>query len=127
MWAEGAMGYQFMALQALIIDAEVLWHHGIDMYRYRDCALKRLFDSPLQFCYPDLTTPAMHDSGRDSIVGGDSYLYEYAYRRYRDPGYLLILNQTGRAPRRPVPEVPRLGPLRPRPEGEEPRRWSGRA
>ena len=45
---EGAMGYQFMALQALVMDAEVLWHRGIDMYRYRDCALKMLFDSPLQ-------------------------------------------------------------------------------
>ena len=97
MWAEGAMGYQFMALQALIMDAEVLWHHGIDMYRYRDCALKRLFDSPLQYCYPDLTTPALHDSGHGSIVGRDSYLYEYAYRRYRDPRYLLILNQCGMA------------------------------
>jgi hypothetical protein len=96
MWAEGAMGYQFMALEALVMDAEELWHHGIDMYRYHHCALKRLFDSPLRFAYPDLTTPATHDSGRDSIVGGDSFVYEYAYRRYRDPSYLLILNQTGR-------------------------------
>lgn len=96
MWAEGAMGYQFMALQALICDAEILWHHGVDMYRYRDAALKRLFDSPLQFSYPNLKTPAIHDSGYGSIIGGDSYLYEYAYRRYHDPAYLLILNQTGR-------------------------------
>ena len=96
MWAEGAMGYQFMALQALICDAEILWHHGVDMYRYRDAALKRLFDSPLQFAYPNLKTPAIHDSGYGSIIGGDCYLYEYAYRRYHDPAYLLILNQTGR-------------------------------
>ena len=96
MWAEGAMGYQFMALEGLVMDAEVLWHHGIDMYRFHNCALKQLFDSPLRFCYPDLTTPATHDSGRDSIVGTDSFLYEYAYRRYHDPSYLLILNQTGR-------------------------------
>ena len=45
--------------------------------------------------YPDLTAPALHDSGHDSIVDVDSFLYEYAYRRYRDPSYLLILNQTG--------------------------------
>ena len=95
MWAEGAMGYQFMALEALVMDAEVLWHHGIDMYRYRDCALKRLFDSPLRIVYPDLTTPAVHDSGRDSIVGREAFLYEFAYRRYHDPTYLLILNQAG--------------------------------
>ena len=95
MWAEGAMGYQFMALEALITDAEILWHHGIDMYRHRDAALKRLFDSPLEYSYPDLKTPAIHDSGHGSIVGGESFLYEFAYRRYRDPKYLLILNQAG--------------------------------
>ena len=96
LWSEGAMGYQFMALQALIADAEVLWHHGVDMYSYRDAALKRLFDSPLQYAYPNLKTAAIHDSGYGSILGGDSYLYEYAYRRYHDPAYLVILNQTGR-------------------------------
>ena len=95
LWVEGAMGYQFMALQALIMDAEMLWHHGIDMYRYRDCALKRLFDSPIEYSYPDLSAAAFHDSHHESILGGDSYLYEYAYRRYRDPAYLTILNQTG--------------------------------
>lgn len=95
MWSEGAMGYQFMALQALIVDAEVLWHRGIDMYRYRDGALKRLFDSPMEFSYPDLTTPAQNDSSHGSVIGADSYLYEYAYRRYRDPKYLSILNQIG--------------------------------
>lgn len=96
LWSEGAMGYQFMALNALICDAEILWHHGVDLYRYRDCALKRLFDSPLQISYPNLRTPAIHDSGYGSIIGGDAFLYEYAYRRYRDPAYLLVLNQTGR-------------------------------
>jgi hypothetical protein len=95
MWAEGAMGYQFMALEALVADAEVLWHRGIDLYRYRDCALKRLFDSPLQYVYPDLKTPAMHDSGYGSIIDRDSFLYEFAYRRYGDPKHLLVLNQTG--------------------------------
>ena len=95
MWTEGAMGYQFMALEALIADAEILWHHGIDMYRHRGGALKRLFDSPLAFSYPDLKTPAIHDSGYGSIVDSESFMYEYAYRRYKDPKYLLILNQAG--------------------------------
>jgi hypothetical protein len=96
LWVEGAMGYQFMALQALVMDAETLWHHNIDMYSYRDGALKRLFDSPIQYSYPDLTTPAMHDSHHGSILGVDSFLYEYAYRRYQDPAYVPILNQVGR-------------------------------
>ncbi len=96
MWNEGAMGYQFMALEALVMDAEILWHHGIDMYRHRGGVLKQLFDSPIQICYPDLTTPAIHDSHHGTIIGHDSFLYEYAYRRYRDPSYLLILDQIGR-------------------------------
>jgi len=95
LWAEGAMGYQFMAMEALVMDAEVLWHHGMDMYRYRNGAMKQLFDSPLRLAYPDLTTPATHDSGRVSIIGHDSFLYEYGYRRYRDPAYLAILKQIG--------------------------------
>ena len=96
LWVEGSLGYQFMAMQALVMDAEILWHHGIDLYRYRDCALKQLFDSPTRYAYPDLTAPALHDDGHDSIIGRDAYLYEYAYRRYREPRYLAILNQTGR-------------------------------
>ncbi|WP_269540129.1 alginate lyase family protein [Cerasicoccus fimbriatus] len=96
LWSEGAMGYQGMAMQALVMYAEILRHHGIDMYSYRDSAMKGLFDSPLQVAYPDLTAPAMNDSGRADIVGRESYLWEYGYRRYRDPKYLTILNQSGR-------------------------------
>lgn len=96
MWCEGAMGYQFMALQALVLDAEVLWRHGIDLYRYRDCALKCIFDSPLSFAYPNLIAPAIHDSGNAPIVGYNSGLYEYGYLRYRDPKYLEVLRRIGR-------------------------------
>lgn len=93
MWSEGSTGYQMMAMEALVADAEILWHHGIDMYRYRDCALKRLFDSPLLYAFPNLTTPAIHDGGGGSIIGYESNLWEYGYERYRDPRYLFILNQ----------------------------------
>ena len=96
MWCEGAMGYQFMALQALVVDAEMLWRHGIDLYRYRNCALKCIFDSPLYFAYPNLIAPAIHDSGNAPIVGYNSHLYEYGYWRYRDPKYLEVLRRIGR-------------------------------
>ncbi|GAF94597.1 unnamed protein product, partial [marine sediment metagenome] len=95
MWAEGAMGYQFMAIQALVAYAETCWHHGIDFYRYRGAAFKRLFDSPLHYAYPDLRTPAIHDAGHGNIIGRDTYLWEFAYRRYRDPAYLTLLNESG--------------------------------
>ena len=96
MWCEGAMGYQFMALQALVFDAEVLLHHGIDLYSYRGGALKGIFDSPILFSYPSMITPAIHDSGNAAIIGRESGLWEYGYLRYRDPSYLNILRRVGR-------------------------------
>lgn len=99
LWAEGAIGYQFMAMQSLIANAEILWRNGQDFYRHRDGALKKLFDSPIAYSYPDLMTPAVHDTTSASIVGRESYLYEYGYLRYRDPRYLLILDDPTVAPR----------------------------
>ena len=96
MWCEGAMGYQFMALQALVVDAEMLWHRGVDMYSYRNGALKAIFDSPILFAYPNYITPAIHDSGNASIIGREAGLYEYGYKRYRDPNYLPILKRVSR-------------------------------
>ena len=96
MWCEGAMGYQFMALQALVVDAEMLWRHGIDMYRYRGCAMKCIFDSPLYFCYPNLVAPGIHDAFPTTITGYNADLYEYGYLRYRDPKYLEILRRINR-------------------------------
>jgi len=93
MWSEGSTGYQMMAMEALVTDAEVMWHHGVDMYRYRDAALKKLFDSPIRYAYPNLQTPAVSDGGGGSIVGYESNLWELGYERYRDPQYFLILNQ----------------------------------
>ncbi|MDF3128865.1 heparinase II/III family protein [Kiritimatiellaeota bacterium B1221] len=97
LWSEGAMGYQGMAMQALVADAEILRHHGMDMYSYRDAAFKNLFNSPIEMAYPDLTAPATNDSGRASIVGREAYLWEYGYLRYRDPRYLTILSHTGKS------------------------------
>jgi hypothetical protein len=96
LWSEGSTGYQFMAMEALVADAEILWHHGIDMYRYRDAALKKLFDSPIRYAYANLETPAISDGGGGSIVGYESNLWEYGYLRYRDPQYFLILNQASK-------------------------------
>lgn len=93
LWSEGSTGYQFMAMESLVTNAEILWRNGIDMYRYRDGALKKLFDSPIRYAYPNLYTPAIHDGGGSSIVGYEGDLYEYGYLRYQDPSYLTILNK----------------------------------
>lgn len=94
LWTEGAMGYQFMAMQALVTNAEIMWRMGIDLYSYNEGIFKRLFDSPLEISYPNLRTPAINDSGHGSVVGREAYLYEYGYLRYGDPRYRLVLAQT---------------------------------
>ena len=89
-----------MSLCALIDDAETVWHHGIDMYSYRDGILKRLLNSAVLLAGPDaqMTLPATHDSGLTPLLSDAAWLnhevgvaYEYGYRRYRDPQYLPII------------------------------------
>ena len=93
MWVEGTPGYTLYALAALINAAEAGWRHGLDLYRYNDSILKYLFDYPLLFAYPDLSVPAENNSRR--IWLRSIYypvLYQYGYRRYRDPRYLALIN-----------------------------------
>ena len=93
MWVEGSPAYAVYALGSMIDAAEAGWHHGLDLYRYNNCIFKNMFDFPLFFAYPDLTTPGENDSHRDSLVTGYiPTLYEYGYRRYRDPRYLAVIN-----------------------------------
>ena len=93
MWIEGSPSYAMYAGCGLVFSAEMMWHHGIDAYRYGDGALKRFFDFPLLIGYPDRTLPGLNDASRGPLAGGTTpILYEYAYRRYRDPRYLGIIN-----------------------------------
>jgi len=101
LWVEGAPGYQLqIAGAALFNDAEILWRHGVDMFRYRNGVLKRLLDSGLLLANPDgtMTVPCLHDSGRLSLLDPRDWLngeigtaYESGYRRYHDPRYVPIL------------------------------------
>lgn len=94
MWAEGAIGYQFMAMRALVVMAEIQWRDGVDVWGYRNSRLKLVFDSPIWYCYPGGTSsPAIHDSGSSSLFGRDAHLYQYAKRRYGDRTYDAILGR----------------------------------
>lgn len=94
MWAEGAIGYQFMAMRGLLVMAEILWRDGVDVYGYRNSRMKLVFDSPIWYCYPGGgSSPAIHDSGSSSLFGRDAHLYQYALRRYGDRSYNAILGR----------------------------------
>ncbi|MBN1670574.1 MAG: heparinase II/III family protein [Kiritimatiellae bacterium] len=93
MWAEGSLGYQFMAIRGLLVMAEILWHDGIDAYGYRDARLKDVFDSPIWYGYPGgRSCPTIHDGGHADLLGRDAHLWQYAKRRYGDPTYDAILS-----------------------------------
>lgn len=94
MYAEGTPSYAFYALGSMIDAAEIGWRHGVDLYSNNNCAFKYMFDFPILLSYPDFTTPGLNDAHRETIVGGGSVpgFYEYAYRRYKDPRYLMMIN-----------------------------------
>lgn len=101
LWVEGAPAYQAgIASCGLLNDAETLWHHGIDLYRYDNGALKRLLDSAIVLAYPTprLDIPALHDSAPFELLSDAGWQsnevgmpYMYGYRRYQDPAYLPII------------------------------------
>ena len=91
MWVEGTPSYAIYALGSMVDVAEICWHHGVDLYRNNNEIFKNMFDFPILMGYPDLTTPALNDAHRDTLVGGASD-YEYGYRRYKDPRYLAMIN-----------------------------------
>ena len=92
-WVEGSPSYAFYALGSMVNAAEAAWRHGLDLYRHNDHIFKSMFDFPILLSYPDMTTPAENDGHRASLFGDYvPTLYEYAYRRYRDPRYLAIIN-----------------------------------
>jgi hypothetical protein len=93
MWVEGSPAYALYALGSLVNAAEAAWRHGLDLYSYDNAIFKHLFDYPIDFAYPDLSLPGENDSHRDSLLDGYApILYEYGYRRYRDPRYLALIN-----------------------------------
>ncbi len=101
LWVEGAPAYQLgIASEALFSSAETLWHHGIDMYRFRGGLMKRMLDSGIALAYPNdkMTVANLHDSGSVSLCGdvgwqASTYAvpYQLGYRRYHDPSYLPII------------------------------------
>lgn len=78
-WFEGAWGYQFYMLNALVPLTEAARHAGTNLYGE---PLHRLYTAPLSFAMPNLRLPAFNDSEE---VGASNALYELAYARYHDP------------------------------------------
>lgn len=88
-WYEGAWGYHFYTVSAVLHLTEAAHHCGLDLYGPE---FKRMFDAPLAFAMPNLELPAFNDSSTVSLAGQAS-AYEVAFARYHDPRYAAILTR----------------------------------
>jgi hypothetical protein len=91
-WYEGAWGYHFYTVSAVVRLTEGAFHSGVNLYQPE---FKGMFDAPITFAMPDLRLPAFNDSGTASVAGS-AWMYEIAYARYKDPRYCALLAQSKR-------------------------------
>jgi hypothetical protein len=96
-WAEGAWGYQFYAMRALTMTAQMASRKGIDLWQ-QEPNLLALFHSPLGVLLPDGSLPAFNDSGSPNLYD-QSFLYEVAYAASRDPVLLNVIEHGARGDR----------------------------
>ena len=108
-WAEGAWGYQFYAMRALTMTAQMASRHGTDLWK-QEPNLLALFHSPLGVLLPNGSLPAFNDSGSPNLYG-QSFLYEVAYAATNDPRLLTVIEHGQRGNREAflfgVPQLPK--------------------
>jgi len=96
-WAEGAWGYQFYAMRALTMTAQMAARKGVNLWK-QEPNLLALFHSPLGVLLPDGSLPAFNDSGSPNLYG-QSFLYEVAYAATHDPILLNVIEHGARGDR----------------------------
>jgi beta-glucanase (GH16 family) len=75
---------QMASVCVLTTVAEVMWHRGVDLYGYRDEAMRKSFDAALEWAGSGDISRLLGLPGIDA--------YAYAFRRYRDPRYLSVVS-----------------------------------
>ena len=76
---------EMAAVCVLTTVAEVMWHHGVDLYDYQDTALKKSYDAALESAGNGEVSKLL------TLPGSDAY--QYAFRRYQDPRYLPLVSK----------------------------------
>jgi hypothetical protein len=79
---------QVVSVCVLTSVAEVMWHHGVDLYSYQNMALKRPFDAGFS---PTSTSSDVEMAKLAGMSGLNAY--EYAFRRYQDAHYLPLIKR----------------------------------
>ena len=92
-WYEGAWGYHFYTVSALLHFTEACHNCGINLYIEE---LKKMFDAPISMAMPNLDLPPFNDSGTVNLPSMAS-LYEVAFARFKDNRYWLVIDSADRS------------------------------
>ncbi|MBL8213469.1 MAG: heparinase II/III family protein [Bryobacterales bacterium] len=92
-WYEGAWGYHFYALDALVQLAQMAAANGVDLWA--DPALQGMFTVPLRLAFADGTLPAFNDSNSIKL-SSQARLYDQAFARYQEPSLGAVAASQGR-------------------------------
>ncbi|MBD1381017.1 heparinase II/III domain-containing protein [Metabacillus arenae] len=96
-WWEGSIAYHMYTLRALNFLAEAGGNWGYDLYSHPN--LKKMFTTPLQYAYPNLTLPHNNDGGRygnsliDLVEENGNHEFEGAYSVYQESSLAAILSK----------------------------------
>ena len=93
LWYEGAWGYHFYALDALVQLAQMAAANGVEAWS--EPALKGMFTTPLRMAFADGTLAAFNDSTSFGIFSRAS-LYDQAFGRYEDPAMAAVASRQSR-------------------------------
>jgi hypothetical protein len=74
---------QMAAVCVLTTVAEVMWHHGVDLYNYQEAAMKKSFDAALE--------PGGNSDVAQLLALPGIDAYQYVFRRYQEPRYLPVV------------------------------------
>jgi hypothetical protein len=83
--ADSKIEDQMAAVCVLTTFAEVMWHQGVNVYEYRDRAIKKSYDAALDTIGHDEISKLLALPGIDA--------FQYAFRRYQEPRYRPLVNQ----------------------------------
>ncbi len=92
---ETSPGYNFSWVVNITIVAETLKRAGYDVYALPK--MRRLYDSVLDIVNINQYTPSLGDSGGiyGGMVGRNPFVYQSAWRAYKDPRFLAHLQSFG--------------------------------
>jgi hypothetical protein len=83
--ADAKIEDQMAAVCVLTTVAEVMWHHGVDLYGYQNSAMKKSYDAALESVGNGEVSKLLALPGIEA--------YQYAFRRYQEPRYLPVVSK----------------------------------